>query len=251
MGLRSPPSTRTGTCCSVRRAGRPIARSSRPHTARLRRCETAPGLGRDRGGEAPALRQHALRREPRPEQSCVPTNRSAMAPRGSVVGRTELRCLTGNTSGRCRTSPSVRSPPTREPATKETCAGAADDFLLSAGHTRRRGRGHARSPSSSRGATTSCSERPARSSGSPRCGRQRKTTTALLRLKRLCQVRLALRERQEDTDPVRVLVLTYNRSLAGYISALAREQVPADAGLDPHREHLRPSGRRTRWGRAR
>jgi superfamily I DNA/RNA helicase len=59
-----------------------------------------------------------------------------------------------------------------------------------------------------------------------------KTTTALLRLKQLCRVRLARRERQRDTDPVRVLVLTYNRSLAGYIAALAREQVPDDAGLD-------------------
>jgi len=59
-----------------------------------------------------------------------------------------------------------------------------------------------------------------------------KTTTALLRLKQLCRVRLARRQRLQGTQPVRVLVLTYNRSLAGYIEALARLQVPAAMDLD-------------------
>lgn len=59
-----------------------------------------------------------------------------------------------------------------------------------------------------------------------------KTTTALLRLKQLCRVRLARRTREEQTAPVRVLVLTYNRSLAGYVAALAQEQVADDPGLE-------------------
>lgn len=59
-----------------------------------------------------------------------------------------------------------------------------------------------------------------------------KTTTALLRLKQLCRARVARRQRLGSTDPVRVLVLTYNRSLAGYITALAQEQVDAQDGLE-------------------
>lgn len=52
-----------------------------------------------------------------------------------------------------------------------------------------------------------------------------KTTTALLRLKQLCANWLARRERLDLPDPVRVLVLTYNRTLEGYISELAQQQV--------------------------
>lgn len=52
-----------------------------------------------------------------------------------------------------------------------------------------------------------------------------KTTTALLRLQQLCAVRLSRHERLGLTTPVRVLVLTYNRTLEGYISELARQQV--------------------------
>ena len=59
-----------------------------------------------------------------------------------------------------------------------------------------------------------------------------KTTTALLRLRQLCRVRLARRTREQQTEPVRVLVLTYNRSLAGYVAALAQEQVANDPGLE-------------------
>src|SRR2546423_987008 len=61
-----------------------------------------------------------------------------------------------------------------------------------------------------------------------------KTTTALLRLKFL--VRL-WRERRKDLgieDPVRVLVLTFNRTLRGYIENLAEQQIAlgADVSLE-------------------
>lgn len=59
-----------------------------------------------------------------------------------------------------------------------------------------------------------------------------KTTTALLRLKQLCASWLARRGRLGLTRPVRVLVLTYNRTLEGYIRELADEQVPSDPHLD-------------------
>jgi superfamily I DNA/RNA helicase len=52
-----------------------------------------------------------------------------------------------------------------------------------------------------------------------------KTTTALLRLKLLCDQRLARRDRLQLDDPVRVLVLTYNRTLEGYIKELAAQQI--------------------------
>jgi DNA helicase IV len=61
-----------------------------------------------------------------------------------------------------------------------------------------------------------------------------KTTTALLRLKFL--VRL-WRERAKElgsNEPVRVLVLTFNRSLRGYIESLVDQQIPlgADVSLE-------------------
>lgn len=52
-----------------------------------------------------------------------------------------------------------------------------------------------------------------------------KTTTALLRLRQLCDSRLSRHQRLGLADPVRVLVLTYNRTLQGYITELARQQV--------------------------
>lgn len=58
-----------------------------------------------------------------------------------------------------------------------------------------------------------------------------KTTAALLRLRQLCASRLNRRDRLGVTDPVRVLVLTYNRTLEGYISELARQQVTGSSGL--------------------
>ncbi|GAA4593759.1 3'-5' exonuclease [Planotetraspora phitsanulokensis] len=58
-----------------------------------------------------------------------------------------------------------------------------------------------------------------------------KTTTALLRLRQLCESWLARRERLDLTAPVRVLVLTYNRTLEGYITELARQQIAGRTGL--------------------
>lgn len=58
-----------------------------------------------------------------------------------------------------------------------------------------------------------------------------KTTTALMRLRQLCQSRLQRRSRLQLSAPVRVLVLTFNRTLEGYVAALAAEQVTEDAHL--------------------
>jgi superfamily I DNA/RNA helicase len=58
-----------------------------------------------------------------------------------------------------------------------------------------------------------------------------KTTTALLRLRQLASFWLSRRERQGLVDPVRVLVLTYNRTLRGYIEELANQQVIGRANL--------------------
>lgn len=58
-----------------------------------------------------------------------------------------------------------------------------------------------------------------------------KTTTALLRLRQLCESWLGRRERLGLSAPVRVLVLTYNRTLEGYISELARQQIAGHVGL--------------------
>jgi superfamily I DNA/RNA helicase len=58
-----------------------------------------------------------------------------------------------------------------------------------------------------------------------------KTTTALLRLKQLCRSRLNRQNRLGLSEPVRVLVLTFNRTLEGYIAELARSQVPHRPGL--------------------
>jgi len=59
-----------------------------------------------------------------------------------------------------------------------------------------------------------------------------KTTTALLRLREQIQVRLKRRERYGHQAPVRVLVLTFNRTLEGYIAELARNETPDDDALD-------------------
>lgn len=52
-----------------------------------------------------------------------------------------------------------------------------------------------------------------------------KTTTALMRLRQLCSSRLARKARLGFPEPVRVLVLTFNRTLRGYVNHLAAEQV--------------------------
>ena len=51
-----------------------------------------------------------------------------------------------------------------------------------------------------------------------------KTTTALLMLKQLSQYWLRRRERNNIEAPVRVLVLTFNRTLCGYIEHLTFQQ---------------------------
>lgn len=58
-----------------------------------------------------------------------------------------------------------------------------------------------------------------------------KTTTALLRLTNLCGRWLSRKQRHGLQDPVRVLVLTYNRTLEGYIHELAKAQVAGNPTL--------------------
>ncbi|GCE78997.1 3'-5' exonuclease [Komagataeibacter oboediens] len=52
-----------------------------------------------------------------------------------------------------------------------------------------------------------------------------KTTTALLRLTSLANMMRARKNRVGDNNPVRVLLLTFNRTLAGYVRALAEAQI--------------------------
>ena len=59
-----------------------------------------------------------------------------------------------------------------------------------------------------------------------------KTTAALLRLRQLCASRVSRQARLQSTDPVNVLVLTFNRTLRGYIEQLASEQVDLSDTID-------------------
>ena len=59
-----------------------------------------------------------------------------------------------------------------------------------------------------------------------------KTTAALMRLRQLCASRLNRRNRLGLEEPIRVLVLTFNRTLRGYITQLVNEQVPNSDNLD-------------------
>src|SRR6266545_1655065 len=59
-----------------------------------------------------------------------------------------------------------------------------------------------------------------------------KTTTALLRLSFLAEFWRQRRRREGLATPVRILVLTYNRTLRGYIRDLATRQVKAGSDLD-------------------
>lgn len=52
-----------------------------------------------------------------------------------------------------------------------------------------------------------------------------KTTTALLRLTSLSNMMRARKDRVGDLSPVRILLLTFNRTLAGYVKALAEAQI--------------------------
>jgi len=59
-----------------------------------------------------------------------------------------------------------------------------------------------------------------------------KTTTALLRLRQLAAFWLNRRVRLAQSNPVRILVATYNRTLRGYIADLAASQVQARTDLE-------------------
>ena len=59
-----------------------------------------------------------------------------------------------------------------------------------------------------------------------------KTTTAIYRLRQLCRARVARQERIGAAGPVRVLALTFNRTLRGYINQLASEQIPDAAAVE-------------------
>lgn len=59
-----------------------------------------------------------------------------------------------------------------------------------------------------------------------------KTTTSLLWLREQTGVRLNRRRRYGHAAPVRVLVLTFNRTLQGYIAELARSCTPEDDALE-------------------
>ena len=58
-----------------------------------------------------------------------------------------------------------------------------------------------------------------------------KTTTALMRLRQLCSSRISRKARLGLSEPVRVLVLTFNRTLRGYVKQLAAEQVSASEDI--------------------
>lgn len=55
-----------------------------------------------------------------------------------------------------------------------------------------------------------------------------KTTTALLRLKSLCYMIQTKHRRENNIAPIKILVLTFNRTLSGYIKNLVHSQ------LDPN-----------------
>ena len=59
-----------------------------------------------------------------------------------------------------------------------------------------------------------------------------KTSTALLRLKSLFYMFATRRNRQNNQEPIRALVLTFNRTLAGYVRSLAEYQISEDVHVD-------------------
>jgi superfamily I DNA/RNA helicase len=59
-----------------------------------------------------------------------------------------------------------------------------------------------------------------------------KTTTALLRLRALTRFFANRKRRTDDTVPVYVLVLTFNRTLRGYIEVLTRQQAFETQGIE-------------------
>lgn len=59
-----------------------------------------------------------------------------------------------------------------------------------------------------------------------------KTTTALLMLKLLSEFWLRYKERNDDNSPVNILVLTFNRTLRGYIKHLAKSQIKSSSKIN-------------------
>ena len=59
-----------------------------------------------------------------------------------------------------------------------------------------------------------------------------KTTTAILRLRQLCATRVSRQLRLDSREPVRVLVLTFNRTLRGYVMELVQEQITGHDGVE-------------------
>ena len=59
-----------------------------------------------------------------------------------------------------------------------------------------------------------------------------KTSTALLRLRSLCYMSVERHKRMDNAAPVKVLVLTFNRTLAGYVGALAESQIDPDLDVE-------------------
>lgn len=58
-----------------------------------------------------------------------------------------------------------------------------------------------------------------------------KTSTALLRLRSLSYMFDERNQREQRDEPVRVLVLTFNSTLAGYVTALAEQQIQGDGNI--------------------
>lgn len=71
-----------------------------------------------------------------------------------------------------------------------------------------------------------------------------KTSTAILRLRSLAYMFEEERDRQGSSDPVRIRVLTFNRTLAGYVQALVDSQVQSlnnsDVYVDTFAKWARP-----------
>jgi hypothetical protein len=65
-----------------------------------------------------------------------------------------------------------------------------------------------------------------------------KTTTALLRLRALTAMFVSRKMRLQSENRVRILVLTYNRTLRGYIKVLARDQKGGRGSLDRRQEFI-------------
>jgi len=59
-----------------------------------------------------------------------------------------------------------------------------------------------------------------------------KTTTALLKLRALIGVYVNRKRRLQRDEPVRILVLTFNRTLSGYIENLAEDQASDSGEID-------------------